>query len=52
MELFAVKPLSATFKEIALRHDGYFYCLSCLVSFRTEKKLKKHNNVCKIYHKC
>ena len=38
MELFTVKRLSATFKEIALRDDGDFYCLSCLVSFRTKKR--------------
>ena len=28
-------------------HDGYFYCLNCLHSFRTENKLKSHERACK-----
>ena len=29
------------------KYDGDFYCLNCLNSFRTEKKLKSHEKVCK-----
>ena len=42
----AVKKLSALFRRITSKHDGGFYCLNCLHSFRTENKLKKHKNVC------
>ena len=29
------------------KHHGAFYCLNCLRSFRTEKKLKFHEKICK-----
>ena len=32
---------------ITSKHDGNFYCLSCLHSFSTENKLKPHEKVCK-----
>ena len=38
----AVKKLPALFKGITSKHDGDFYCLNCLHSFRTENKLKNH----------
>ena len=38
----AVKKLSALFKGITSKHDGDFYCLNYLHSFRTENKLKNH----------
>ena len=41
----AVKKLSALFKDITSKHDGDFYCLNCLHSFRIENKLKNHENV-------
>ena len=28
-------------------HDGGYYCINCVHSFRTEKKLKSHENLCK-----
>ena len=44
--------MSALFKGITSKHDGYFYCLNCLHSFRTENKLKKHINVCENHDYC
>ena len=35
----AVKKLSALFLRITSKHNGDFYCLNCLHSLRTEKKL-------------
>ena len=32
---------------ITSKHKGHFYCLNCLHSFRTENKLKSHEEVCK-----
>ena len=48
----ALKLLPALFKGITSNHDGDFYCLNCLHSFRTKDKLKKHNNVCKNHDYC
>ena len=47
MTLSCCKKLSALFKGITSKHDGDFYCLNCFHSYRTENKLKKHENVCK-----
>ena len=41
----AVKKLPAGLRGIFLKHDGSFYCLSCLHSFRTKNKLKSHKKV-------
>ena len=38
----AVKSLSALFRGITSKHEGDFYCLNCVCSYRTENKLKKH----------
>ena len=43
----AVKKLSTLLNRIILNYDGNFYCLNCLHCFRTEKKLKSHEKVCK-----
>ena len=43
----AVKKVSALLKRITWKHNGDFYCLNCLPFFRTENKLKSHENVCK-----
>ena len=48
----ALKLLPALFKGITSNHDGDFYCLNCLHSFRTKDKLKKHKNVCKNHDYC
>ena len=29
-------------------HNGDFYCLNCVHSFRTKKKLECHEKVCKV----
>ena len=39
-------------RGITSKHKGNFYCLNCLHSYRTENKLKKHENVCKNYDYC
>ena len=41
----AVKKLFALLRGISLKHDGGFYCLNCLHSFRTENKLKSPEKV-------
>ena len=35
------------FKGLISSHDGDFYCFHCFHSFRTENKLKKHENASK-----
>ena len=32
--------------------DGDVYCINCLYSFKTENKLKSHENVCKDHGFC
>ena len=41
------KKISTLLREIASKRHGYFYCLDCLHSLRTENKLKSHEKVCK-----
>ena len=41
-----MKSLSALITGITSNHPGDFYCLNCLDSYSTEKKLKKHESVC------
>ena len=48
----AVKSLSAIFREIKGNNHGDFYCLNCFHSYTTEKKLKKHENVCENHDYC
>ena len=43
----AVKKTICITKRNSSKHEGDFYCLSCLHSFRTENKLKSHKKVCK-----
>ena len=38
--------LSRLFRGITSNHDGGFYCLNCLHSFRTDNALKKHKRLC------
>ena len=47
-----VKILSALLKRITSKHNGEFYCLNCLHSFRRENKLKSHEKICKNKHFC
>ena len=44
--------LSALFKGKNSKNNGDFYCLNCLYLFRTENRLKKHENVFKNHHNC
>ena len=48
----AVKSLSALLRGITSNHVGDFYCLNCFHSYRTEKKLKKHEKVCNDHDYC
>ena len=52
MTLSCCKSLSAFFRGITSNNNGDFYCLNCFHSFRTENKLKKHENVCENYNHC
>ena len=47
-----VKKLSTLFCKLTSKNNGDFYCLNCLHSFRTKKKLKEHENVCKNHDYC
>ena len=49
MALSCYKKLSAIFRLIRSNHNGDFYCINCLHSFRSESKLKNHKNVCENY---
>ena len=43
----AVKKLSSLLREISYKHQGDFYCLNCLCSFRTEyKKAWENKDFC------
>ena len=46
-QYLAVKRRSTLLRGIPSKHYGYFYCLNCPYSFRTEKKLKCHEKICK-----
>ena len=43
---FAVKILSTLLRGISSKHDGDFYCLNYLHSFRTKNKLESHKKLC------
>ena len=47
-----VKSLSALLKGITSNHKGDFYCLNCFHTYRTKKKLKKHEKVCNDHDYC
>ena len=42
-----IKKLSVLLRGTASKHNGDFYCLNCLHSFRTEDKLKSHKKYVK-----
>ena len=48
----AVKGISALLRGITSNHNGDFYCLNCLHSYRTKEKLKKHEKVCNNHDYC
>ena len=43
----AVKSISGLLRGIISNHNGDFYCLNCFHSYRTNKKLKKHEKIYK-----
>ena len=42
----AVKRISRLLRGITSNHKGDFYCLNCLHSYTTEKKLRKDERIC------
>ena len=46
------KSLSRLFGGITSNHDGDFYCLNGLHSFRTDNALKKHERLCENDYYC
>ena len=48
----AVKSVSKLLRGITSNHNGDFYCLNCFYSYMTEKKLKKHEKICKDHDFC
>ena len=49
MTLSCSQKLSALLRGITSKHNGDFYCLNCLHSFRTKNKLESHKEACKIF---
>ena len=49
---FAVRSLSALFREITSSNNGDFYCLNCFHSYCTLNKLKKHERACNNHDYC
>ena len=43
----AVEKLFSLLRRISSNHVDDFYCLNCLLSFRTKNKIESHKNVCK-----
>ena len=41
-----ISSLSRLFRVITSNHNGDFYCLNCLHSFRTDNVLKRHERLC------
>ena len=41
-----IRSFSRLFRGITANHHGYFYCLNCLHSFRTDNALKRHERLC------
>ena len=48
----AVKSISGLLRGITSNHNGDFYCLNCFHSYTTEKKLRKHERICKEHDFC
>ena len=48
----AIKNISGLLRGITSNHNGDFYCLNCLHSYRTKSKLKKHEKICKNNNFC
>ena len=48
----AIKNISRLLRGITSNHNGNFYCLNCLYSYRTISKIKKHEKICKNHDFC
>ena len=48
----AIKNLSGLLRGVTSNHNGDFYFLNCLHSYRTKSKLKKHEKICKNHDFC
>ena len=47
-----IASLSRLLRGIKSNHNGHFYCLNYFHSYRTDNKLKKHENVCNEHDYC
>ena len=47
-----IKNISRLLRGITSNHNGDFYCLNCLHSYRTKSKLKKKEKICKNHDFC
>ena len=52
MALSCNKNISGLLRGITSNHNGDFYCLNCLHSYRTKSKIKKHEKICKNHDFC
>ena len=48
----AVKNISRLLRGITSNHNGDFYSLNCLHSYRAKNKLKNHERICKNHDFC
>ena len=48
----AIKNISGLLRGITSNHNGDFYCLNCFHPYTTEKKLRKHERICKDHDFC
>ena len=48
----AIKSISGLLRGVTSKHNGDFYCLNCFQLYTTEKKLRKHEKVCKNHDFC
>ena len=48
----AIKNISGLLRGITTNHNDDFYCLNCFHSYRTYRKLKKPERICKDHDFC
>ena len=42
-----IKSIPGLSRGVTSNHNGDFYCLNCFHSYTSEKKLRKHERICK-----
>ena len=52
MHYLTVKNIPGLLRGITSNHDGHFYCLNCFHSYKTKKRLEKHERICKNHDFC